>query len=184
MSDKFINVNCESCGADLAIPQGEASMKCGFCGTLNKPTFDDSGSAASPSRNLMLNAVESENWEEVTKYSTTILEEDPSDHEAWFYKGAAAGWVSRHIDDPSKEIINCFRNAFANSKEEDTETIINLLGTKGTELLVALASSSRAFAQEHAWKGVHAGGWDVEILSGHILKILGFVCLGSAPPSC
>ena len=35
MASKFINVNCESCGADLAIPQGEASMKCGFCGTLN-----------------------------------------------------------------------------------------------------------------------------------------------------
>ena len=84
MASKFINVNCESCGADLAIPQGEASMKCGFCGTLNKPTFDDSGSAANPSRNLMLNAVESENWEEVSKYSTTILEEDPSDFEAWF----------------------------------------------------------------------------------------------------
>ena len=123
----------------------------------------------------MLNAVESENWEEVTKYSTTILEEDPSDFEAWFYKGSAAGWNSRHIDDPSKEIINCFRNAFANSKEEDTEELLNLFGTKGTELLVALASSSRAFAQEHAWKGAHYGGWDVEILSGHILKILGFI---------
>ena len=176
MADKFINVNCDSCGADLAIPQGEASMKCGFCGTLNKPTFDDSGSAASPSRNLMLNAVESENWEEVTKYSTTILEEDPSDFEAWFYKGAAAGWVSRHIDDPSKEIINCFRNAFANSKEEDTEEVLNLLGTKGCELINALANGSRGYAQEFGYLDVGditMNGWQQDVMTGHISKIYG-----------
>ena len=27
MSDKFINVNCESCGAELAIPKIEASIE-------------------------------------------------------------------------------------------------------------------------------------------------------------
>ena len=179
MSDKFINISCESCGADLAIPKEEASMKCGFCGTLNKPSLDDSsGKPSSKSRNLMLNAVESENWEEVTKYSTTILEEDPSDFEAWFYKGAAAGWVSRHIDDPSKEMSNCFRNAFANSDDSALEEVLDLLATKGSDLLLALARGSRGFAQEHGYLSVGditMDSWQEDVMNGHINKIFGFI---------
>ncbi len=178
MSSKFINVNCESCGAELAIPRDEMSMKCGFCGTLNTIKFDDLDSPANPSRTLMLNAVKSENWEEVAKYSTTILEDDPSDYEAWFYKGAAAGWVSKHIDDPSKEIINCFRNAFANSKQEDTEQVLNLLGTEGCELLLALAMGSRGFAQDHGYLNVGdftMNGWQADVMNGHISKIYGYI---------
>ena len=178
MTNKFININCESCGAELAIPKDEASMKCGFCGTLNKPSLDGSGSAANPSRNLMLNAVESENWEEVTKYSTTILEEDPSDFEAWFFKGAAAGWVSRHIDDPSKEMSNCFRNAFANSDDAALEDVLDLLATKGSDLLLALARGSRNFAQEHGYLSVGditMDSWQDDVMNGHINKIFGFI---------
>ena len=176
---EFINTNCESCGADLAIPKGEASMKCGFCGTLNKPSLDDSsGKPSSKSRNLMLNAVESENWEEVSKYSTTILEEDPSDYEAWFFKGAAAGWVSRHIDDPSKEMANCFRNAFANSEDSALGEVMNLFATKGSDLLLALSRGSRNFAQEHGYLSVGditMDSWQDEVMNGHIAKIFGFI---------
>lgn len=179
MASKFINVNCESCGAEIAISVDEGSKKCGFCGTLNKPSLDESASKpGSKSRNLMLNAVNSDNWEEVSKYSTTILEEDPSDFEAWFYKGAAAGWVSRHIDDPSKEMSNCFRNAFANSDDSVLEDVLDLLATKGTDLLLALARGSRSFAQEHGYLSVGditIDSWQEDIMNGHISKIFGFI---------
>ena len=179
MANKFVNINCESCGAELAISVDEGSKKCGFCGTLNKPSFDESDSKpASKSRNLMLNAVESDNWEEVSKYSTTILEEDPSDYEAWFYKGAAAGWVSRHIDDPSKEMSNCFRNAFANSDDSALEDVIDLLGSKGADLLLGLARGSRKFAQDHGYLSVGditMDSWQEDTMNGHISKIFGFI---------
>ena len=109
MSDNnFTNLTCESCGADIVIPKGESSVKCGFCGTLNKLSAENQ-KPSSKQRTLMINAVDSENWEDVGKYATSLLEEDPSDYEAWFYKGASAGWTSRHIDDPSKEILNTFQ---------------------------------------------------------------------------
>ena len=126
----------------------------------------------------MFNAVESDNWEEVAKYATQLLEEDPSDYESWFYKGASAGWVSRHIDDPSKEMMNCFRNAFANSSKEDTQEVIELFATKGVELLDALARGSRGFAQEHGYLNVGdmlMNGWQADTMNGHISKIFGFL---------
>ena len=41
MAENHINLNCESCGADLSIKKGEASVTCGFCSTLNKPTAEN-----------------------------------------------------------------------------------------------------------------------------------------------
>jgi LSD1 subclass zinc finger protein len=177
MSDNFTNINCESCGADLALPKGESSIKCGFCSTLNKPSQDDL-KPKNKSRILLLNAVESENWDDVKKYTTTILEEDPSDYEAWFFKGAAAGWSSTHAEDPSKEITNCYRNAFANSTDDNLEEAIELIATKGTELLDALAIGSRGFAQDHGYTNVGSiahDGWEADVMNRHINKTYGFI---------
>ncbi len=177
MSDKFTNINCESCGADLALPKGEASIKCGFCNTLNKPSEDDL-KPKNKSRILLLNAVESENWDEVAKYTTTILEEDPSDYEAWFYKGAAAGWSSTHAEDPSKEITNCYKNAFANATDDSLEDAIELIATKGTKLIDALAMGSRGFAIEHGYLNVGdmtMNGWQKDVMARHVNKTYGFI---------
>ena len=168
---------CVSCGADLVIKSGEASVKCGFCSTLNKPS-EQNQSPVNKQKTLMLNAVESENWEEVAKYATIILEEDPSNYEAWFYKGAAAGWTSRHIDDPSKEISNCFRNAFANSDEGSLDGVLDMLSSEGVDLLLALARGSRNFAQQHGYLNVGSlilNSWQGETMNGHVSKIFGFI---------
>ena len=171
------SIQCESCGADLVLNKGEASVKCGFCGHVSKPS-EESQAPGSKQRNLMVNAVESDNWEEVSKYATQILEEDPSDFEAWFYKGAAAGWTSKHIDDPSKEIANCFRNAFANANDKDLDEVIDMFAVKGTEILLALARGSRSFAQQHGYLSVGditIDSWQEDIMKGHISKIFGFI---------
>jgi LSD1 subclass zinc finger protein len=177
MAENHINLNCESCGADLSIKKGEASVTCGFCSTLNKPTAENQ-SPTNKQKTMLFNAAESDNWEEVSKYATSILEEDPSDYEAWFYKGAAAGWTSRHIDDPSKEISNCFRNAFANSDDESLDAVLEMLGTKGVELLLALARGSRNFAQQHGYLNVGDmlhNSWRGDTMNGHISKVFGFI---------
>ena len=98
----FTTISCESCGAELSLPKGDTSITCGFCDTLNKPDLENL-KPQNKTKVMMFNAVESDNWEEVGKYATQLLEDDPSDYESWFYKGASAGWVSRHIDDPSKQ---------------------------------------------------------------------------------
>lgn len=175
--NNFTNLNCDSCGADLAIPKGESSIKCGFCGTLNKLPAEGQ-KPSSKQRTLMINAVESENWDDVAKYATALLEDDPSDYEAWFYKGASAGWTSRHIDDPSKEILNCFRNAFANSSDESLDDAMNILATKGTDLMLALARGSRGFAQNHGYFNtgdILSSGWQADTMNGHVNKIFGFI---------
>lgn len=172
-----VTISCESCGADLVLKNGETSVKCGFCGTINKPT-ENSTNPINKTKVLMFNSVESDNWEEVSKYSTVILEDDPGDYEAWFYKGAAAGWTSRHIDDPSKEITNCFRNAFANSEDSNVSEIMNIFATKGVDLIMALAHGSRAFAQEHGYMNVGDfvhNGYDKDTMNGHIGKVFGFI---------
>ena len=170
-------ISCESCGADLVLKKGETSVKCGFCGTLNKPT-ENSKNPINKTKILMFNGAESDNWEDVSKYATKVLEDDPGDYEAWFYKGAAAGWTSRHIDDPSKEITNCFRNAFANSDDSNISEIMNIFATKGVELLMALADGSRAFAQEHGYINVGDflhNGYNKDTMMGHIGKVFGFI---------
>ena len=173
----FTTISCESCGAELSLPKGDTSITCGFCDTLNKPDLENL-KPQNKTKVMMFNAVESDNWEEVGKYATQLLEDDPSDYESWFYKGASAGWVSRHIDDPSKEMMNCFRNAFANSSKEDTEEVIELFATKGVDLLDALARGSRGFAQEHGYLDVGdmlSNSWQADIMNGHISKIFGFL---------
>ena len=178
--NNFTNLNCESCGADIALPKGESSIKCGFCGTLNKPSAE-SQKPSSKQRTLMINAVDSENWEDVGKYATILLEEDPSDYEAWFYKGASAGWTSRNIDDPSKEILNSFRNAFANSSDESLNDAMDMLGSKGSTLILALARGSRNFAQEHGYFNtgdIFSSGWQADTMNGHINKIFGYINVG------
>ncbi len=177
MSDKFTEFSCESCGANLSLPKGKTSITCGFCDTLNKPDLKNV-KPKNKTKILMYNAVEATNWEEVSKYATTLLEEDPSDFESWFYKGAAAGWVSRHIDDPSNEILSCFRNAFANAPKENINEVVEMFATKGVDLLDALARGSRSFAQEHGYTSVGSlahDGWDQDTMNGHISKIYGFI---------
>ncbi len=172
-----MSFQCESCGADLFLKKGESSVKCGFCGHTNKPS-EESQEPGSKQRNLMINAVESDNWDEVSKYATQILEEDPSDYEAWFYKGAAAGWTSKHIDDPSKEISNCFKNAFANAEDDVLEEVIDMFAVRGTVLLLALARGSRNFAQQHGYLSVGditIDSWQEDVMNGHISKIFGFI---------
>ena len=178
MSDNnFTNLTCESCGADIVIPKGESSVKCGFCGTLNKLSAENQ-KPSNKQRTLLINAVDSENWEDVGKYATSLLEEDPSDYEAWFYKGASAGWTSRHIDDPSKEILNSFRNAFANSSDESLDDVMHMFGSKGVDLLMALARGSRSFAQAHGYFNtgdMFSSGWQADTMNGHVNKIFGYI---------
>tara|TARA_B100000787_G_C16148561_1_gene275466 strand:- start:1 stop:1119 length:1119 start_codon:yes stop_codon:yes gene_type:complete len=176
MTQSFMKVDCDSCGAELSIPEDNVSMKCGFCGTLNKPSLEEfSGKPSNKLRNLMLNAVKSENWEEAKKYSNNILEDDPTDYEAWIYKGVASGWNAKE-EDPSKEILNCFRNAYANSNSEDTGKILNILSLKGTDLLLSLADSSTKFIQKNGFKGGVL--WDAEVMEAYFSKIFGFIEIG------
>ena len=83
MSDKFTEFSCESCGANLSLPKGKTSITCGFCDTLNKPDLKNV-KPKNKTKILMYNAVEATKWEEVSKYATTLLEEDPSDFQSWF----------------------------------------------------------------------------------------------------
>lgn len=171
-------ISCGSCGAEIEVKNNDNSVKCDFCG--NKTNIEKSMAkvVGSKKHKMLLNSVESENWEDVNKYSSSLLDDDPDDFIAWFYKGAAAGWNSRHIDDPSKEIMNCFRNAFTNSTDENLSEVLNLLGIQGGQLLHSLALGSRQFAQEHGYLDVGDmlhNSWQEEVMNGHINKIIGYI---------
>ena len=57
----------------IFITKGKTSITCGFCDTLNKPDLKNV-KPKNKTKILMYNAVEATNWEEVSKYATTLLE--------------------------------------------------------------------------------------------------------------
>ncbi len=116
---------CGSCGSPL-ISDGQ-HLICNKCGAVYplSPTQSNTGtgqidqsSQANNYLKLALSAYQANNFEDVEKYATKVLEMDPNDYQSWFLKGISLIRQSTISDNNIKEAIVAFRNTLQIAPEE------------------------------------------------------------------
>ena len=116
----FVAAKCPQCAGALQVPDDRDIVKCMYCGvdvvvrqaiqlvSGNSKNFVELAKAASAAGN---NA-------EAFGYFTKTLELEPTNAEAWFGKGTAAGWQSTLADFRFGEMLVAYENAVKFSKDE------------------------------------------------------------------
>jgi len=176
-----ISFNCPNCGANLDF-QGEKQVTvCKSCGVgscyeregddftfyvvdvevtnnnfIQNATFVTGGGAASNIDNLltlMRQAHHANNYEDCYGYASRVLEEDPKNGMAWFYKGLAAGYTSSLASFRSKEVMTCYRNALNNATGKEKNSIRGM-----SSLLIDLARGFVSQSRGHTIQHSHVEG--------------------------
>jgi tetratricopeptide (TPR) repeat protein len=115
---------CPNCGGDLRLPEDKKILKCMYCGK-DIVVSEAIEKAVGPNiENLLVlakSAFSSGNNKEAYDYFTKVIEINPSHYEAWFGKGANAGWLSTLADFRFPEMITGFENALKYCPQEKTE---------------------------------------------------------------
>jgi tetratricopeptide (TPR) repeat protein len=115
---------CPFCGGDLRLPEDKKTLKCMYCGK-DIIVSEAIEKAVGPTIENMLTlarcASNSGNNKEAYDYFTKVLELSPSHYEAWFGKGASAGWLSTLADFRFPEMITGFENALKYCPQDKTE---------------------------------------------------------------
>lgn len=173
--------SCPNCGANLAFPGDKQVSVCSSCGNasffdqqgddvyltlvevevtnnnfIENATFVSGGGAAVNTDNLltlMRQAHHANNYEDCYTYASRVLEEDPKNGMAWFYKGLSAGYTSSLAAFRSKEVMTCYRNALNNSTGKDKNSIRGM-----SSLLVTLARTFVNQSRDHTieFRGVES----------------------------
>jgi uncharacterized protein YjgD (DUF1641 family) len=180
-----ISFKCQNCGANLDF-QGEKQVSvCKSCGVgssyeregddftfymvdvevtnnnfIENATFVTGGGSAANVENLltlMRQAHHANNYEDCYAYASRVLEEDPKNGMAWFYKGLAAGYTSSLASFRTKEVMTCYRNALNNSTGKEKNSIRGM-----SSLLIDLARGFVGQSREHSlqYRGVESSHED------------------------
>lgn len=116
----FVAAICPQCAGALQVPDDRDIVKCMYCGidvvvrqaiqlvSGNSKNFVELAKAASAAGN----------YSEAYGYFTKTLEIEPTNAEAWFGKGTAAGWQSTLADFRFGEMRVAYENAVKFSKDE------------------------------------------------------------------
>ena len=116
----FVAAKCPQCAGALQVPDDRDIVKCMYCGidvvvrqaiqlvSGNTKNFVELAKAASAAGN----------YSEAYDYFTKTLELEPTNAEAWFGKGTAAGWLSTLVDFRFGEMLVAYENAVKFSKDE------------------------------------------------------------------
>lgn len=168
-----ISFKCQNCGANLDF-QGEKQVSvCKSCGVgssyeregddftfyiveaevtnnnfIQHATFVTGGNSAGNLDNLlalMRQAHHANNYQDCYAYASRVLEEDPKNGMAWFYKGLAAGYTSSLAAFRSKEVMTCYRNALSNSSGKENNSIRGM-----SSLLIDLARGFVSQSRDHS----------------------------------
>jgi tetratricopeptide (TPR) repeat protein len=92
----FVAAKCPQCSGSLQVPDDRDVVKCMYCG-VDVIVRQAIRAVAGDSKNLLelaQAASSAGNHGEAYQYFTKVLEVDPTNAEAWFGKGSAAGWQS------------------------------------------------------------------------------------------
>jgi len=121
---QLVAAKCPTCSAALEVNESLDKAKCEFCGTdvLIREHHDERPSV----RNFLTlarKALKARNHSEAYGYFTKVLESTPDNAEAWFHKGACAGWMSTLKDFRLPEMLVAFEAALENVQGEKKKEI-------------------------------------------------------------
>lgn len=115
---EFKPATCPNCAGSLQVPARHDTVSCMYCGgTIVVREAIRAAAAAGVANWMKLGnvAARSGNFPEAYSYFTKILEVDPNNHEAWFGKGEATGWMAMPHDNRVAEMLTLFRAAVEHS---------------------------------------------------------------------
>lgn len=132
---------CPFCGGELRLPEDKQILKCMYCGK-DIIVSEAIAKAGGPNiENLLVlarSAFSSGNHKEAYDYFTKVIELSPSNYEAWFGKGASAGWLSTIAVFRFPEMITGFENAMKYCPQEKTEEMKLKSGEMINSVAIAL----------------------------------------------
>jgi tetratricopeptide (TPR) repeat protein len=117
---------CPFCGGDLRVPDDRKTVKCMYCGKdiIVREAIDKAiGPKIVNYMTLATTAKKSRNNQEAYDYYNKVLELDPQNHEAWYGKGEAAGWLSTLNDFRLPEMISGVEKAVEYAPVDKKENI-------------------------------------------------------------
>src|SRR5215204_6479291 len=115
---EFNPANCPNCAGSLQVPVNQVTVSCMYCGSSIVVREAIHAAAVAGVANWMKlanAALKAANFAEASQYFTRILEVEPHNHEAWFGKGEAVGWVSTPAQFRIPEMVSHFQVAVENS---------------------------------------------------------------------
>ncbi len=114
---------CQNCGMKYSVEEAKKMMIEGTVEVKGTVTVDNS-SMVGNYLSMAQNAYNSSNQVEAEQYCNKIIEIEPTNYEAWFLKGQAAGWQSSLNNLRLPESVSAFINAINYSPDEERESII------------------------------------------------------------
>ena len=117
---KFVAAQCPQCAGALQVPDDRDTVKCMYCGTdvVVRQAIQLVAGNAKNFLALAKAAEQAENYAEASAYFTRALEIEPTNADAWFGKGTAAGWQSIPGNLRLAEMGVAYENAIKYSKDE------------------------------------------------------------------
>ena len=130
---------CQSCGCKYSVEEAKKMMVEGTVEVTGTVKVDDT---ARTENYLILakNACDSKNYLEAENYCNKVIEIEPSNYDAWMFKGYATGWQSTFSNLRIEEAINCFTQGIINAPDEFKESINERVYDDASNLFEAIAS--------------------------------------------
>src|ERR1035441_7605331 len=97
----FTAAKCPNCGGDLQVPTDRDSVKCMYCSgdvIVRQAILSAVGGNVQNWMKLAMAAADAGNYEETLANANKVLEVDPSNHDAWFFKAIGSGWLSNLVN--------------------------------------------------------------------------------------
>jgi tetratricopeptide (TPR) repeat protein len=135
---EFKPATCPECKGALQVPTNQVAVRCMYCGSsivVNEVVARSGDAGAANLMRVAEAAVKAGNFTEAFNYYTKVLEIDLCNHEAWFGKGEAAGWLSSARQNRIPEMLSHFHSAIECSPEAVRPAMI-----KRTSMAIAVIS--------------------------------------------
>lgn len=124
---------CESCGMEHSVDRMKEKVQ-EIQGTVRV----DNSHMINNYFSMIENALDAGNNEEAEDYCNKIIEIDPYNYRAWFFKGKAVGWQSTLGNQRVSETVNAFSMALDSAPEEVKEDLSEECKNELKELYKAL----------------------------------------------
>ncbi|MDE1146326.1 MAG: tetratricopeptide repeat protein [Azospirillaceae bacterium] len=145
---RFKEIICPSCQKLIPIPNDISSLECPYCKFLIKESAAP-GATISTLLGLARTAIAAGNMVEALDYFNRVLESDPTNAEAWFGKGKAAGWQSTIANIRLPEMLIAFNHAISNANDERKESVVLEAIDEANRIIVAIYGMARKHMLEY-----------------------------------
>ncbi len=129
---------CQTCGARYSLEEARNMLFGNGGGSAPAPVQADNAAQVQNLTDMAWNAYRSGNAQEAERYANRVLELDPKNPDAWFVKGAAAGWQSTLAHIRFTESVECWGKAVECVDEARADGMKQQIGAEMTNLAKAL----------------------------------------------